>query len=155
MSKRNKRKNRQGSTRQVHKYNMTEGRIPEVVTWLTRMQVYLKKTTVLSRKMERSCLDEANDFFWALVKYTENVEECAVQLDNINDSIFSCLIEFPLKSERGDELSWNGLKGMRNRLAHSFWDIDHDILWQTITRDFPELLSFLQTLYVSPRIGKS
>ena len=37
---------------------------------------------------------------------------------------------------------------MRIRLAHQFWDIDPQILWSTVTEDFPALLSLLSTTIV-------
>ena len=93
-----------------------------------------------------------HDSFWALSKYAENVEECAVQLDHINKTIFPRLVEIPQSAEDG-ELSWAGLRGMRNRLAHKFWDIDEKVLWETVTRDFPRLHSLLDSLMVSDTIG--
>lgn len=102
----------------------------------------------LSAKIDETQLSKDDDLFWALVKYAENVQECAVQLDNINDSIFACLAEFPMKTEN-EELSWDGLKGMRSRLAHRFWDINPAVIWNTATTDFPELDDLLGSLSMS------
>ena len=127
---------------------MTEEKVAQVQQWFSRMQFYLHKAVILSAKMDETQLSTDNDLFWALAKYAENVQECAVQLDNINDSIFPCLAEFPMKSEN-KELSWDGLKGMRSRLAHRFWDINPTVLWNTVTRDFPELDDLLGSLCMS------
>jgi len=35
---------------------------------------------------------------------------------------------------------------MRNRLIHAYFDIDLDILWQTVTTELPPLLENLETL---------
>ena len=127
---------------------MTVEKVAQVQQWLSRMRFYLRKAVILSAKMDETQLSTDDDLFWALVKYAENVQECAVQLDNINDSIFPCLAEFPMKSEN-KELSWDGLKGMRSRLAHRFWDINPTVLWNTVTRDFPELDDLLGSLCMS------
>ena len=133
---------------------MDEKKIPTVIEWLERMKVHLQKAIELSDKIGPDACDRDSDYFWALVKYAENVQECVTQLDNINRSIFPCLIEIPDKANTGDDLSWDGLKGMRIRLAHKFWSIDPDVLSATVRRDFPALLEFLNTLIVSEHIGR-
>lgn len=120
---------------------MTKEDIVKVKTWLERMGTNVFRAISLSDRMSPDDLNEANDLFWALVKYAENVQESATQLDNINSEIYRKLIEF-------DEDYWRTLKGMRIRLAHHFWDIDPQILWSTVTEDFPALLSLLSTIIV-------
>ena len=132
---------------------MDEKKIQAVVEWLERMKTHLKKSIELSEKSVPDGFDKDSDYFWALAKYAENVQECVTQLDKINKSIFPCLIEIPSKASSSDDLSWDGLKGMRIRLAHKFWNIDPDILWNTVRRDFPILMDFLNTLIVSLHIG--
>jgi uncharacterized protein with HEPN domain len=34
--------------------------------------------------------------------------------------------------------------GMRNRLVHSYMDIDNEILWNTVTERLPDLLARLR-----------
>ena len=120
---------------------MTEEKIAEVKTWLERMRVHAEKAISLSERISPRDMSESNDLFWSLAKYVENVEESAVQLDNINKDIYSELIEL-------EEGLWQDLKGMRSRLAHAFWDIDPEILQETVKTDFPLLLSLLSTMIV-------
>ena len=120
---------------------MTKEKIAEVKTWVKRMGINLARAITLAARMPPADLQESNDLFWALVKYTENVQESAKQLDAINNGIFPALIEI----SEGD---WRGLKGMRDRLAHAFWNIDPQILWSTVTEDFPDLYALLATLRV-------
>ena len=72
-----------------------------------------------------------------------------VQLDNLKHSILEALEEVPIISEQGTDLNWSGLKGMRNKLAHNFWDIDREMLWDTVTKDFPVLRTLLSLLIVA------
>jgi uncharacterized protein with HEPN domain len=37
------------------------------------------------------------------------------------------------------DIPWDRLRGMRNRLIHVYFDVNHDILWQTATQDVPSL----------------
>ena len=40
-------------------------------------------------------------------------------------------------------VSWSAAARMRDRLVHHYFDINLDILWQTITQDLPQLLAIL------------
>jgi uncharacterized protein with HEPN domain len=44
------------------------------------------------------------------------------------------------------DLPWNAIVGMRNRLVHAYFDIDHDILWTTVTAAAPALVAAPTTL---------
>jgi uncharacterized protein with HEPN domain len=44
------------------------------------------------------------------------------------------------------DLPWSSIIGMRNRLVHAYFDIDHDILWTTVTRVVPPLAERLKIL---------
>jgi uncharacterized protein with HEPN domain len=43
-------------------------------------------------------------------------------------------------------LPWKQLIGMRNRLIHAYFDVDHDILWKTVKKSLPELSRQLKEL---------
>jgi uncharacterized protein with HEPN domain len=47
------------------------------------------------------------------------------------------------------DLPWNAIVGMRNRLVHAYFDIDHDILWTTVTAAAPQLVERLRLLLAS------
>jgi uncharacterized protein with HEPN domain len=38
---------------------------------------------------------------------------------------------------------WSAAARMRDRLTHHYFDVDLDVLWATITEDFPPLLNTL------------
>jgi uncharacterized protein with HEPN domain len=37
------------------------------------------------------------------------------------------------------EVPWRVITGMRNRVSHGYFDIDLDVVWNTVTRDLPRL----------------
>ena len=37
------------------------------------------------------------------------------------------------------QISWNELRGLRNRLIHEYFGVDYEILWFIITNELPEL----------------
>jgi uncharacterized protein with HEPN domain len=39
---------------------------------------------------------------------------------------------------------WKGISGMRDRLAHGYYDIDYDLLWETLHNDIPDLIAALE-----------
>jgi uncharacterized protein with HEPN domain len=45
-------------------------------------------------------------------------------------------------------LPWQQIVGMRNRLIHAYFDINRNILWDTVTLALPPLLATLKA--VSP-----
>ncbi|HEX2189890.1 MAG TPA: DUF86 domain-containing protein [Longimicrobiaceae bacterium] len=50
------------------------------------------------------------------------------------------------------ELPWAAVVAMRNRLIHAYFDIDHDIVWDTVTADLPPLLAAVESILAG---GKS
>ena len=130
---------------------MTAADLEKIEKILQRMKIDLERSIKVCHETGRAILNEERHEFWALVKYTENVQEGIVQLDEINKTIFPRLIEFPERSAKRTETSWKDLKGMRSRLAHAFDNIDHEILWDTATHDFlrlAELLAILQIIRI-------
>lgn len=41
------------------------------------------------------------------------------------------------------EIPWQQIRGMRNRIAHEYFEVDEDILWATCKSDFPKLKPLL------------
>jgi uncharacterized protein with HEPN domain len=44
------------------------------------------------------------------------------------------------------QVPWSEIIGMRNRLVHAYFDIDHDIVWKAATEEIPALLPPLRAL---------
>lgn len=42
-------------------------------------------------------------------------------------------------------IPWTQIVGMRNRLIHAYFDVDADVLWQTVSMELPPLLPLLRT----------
>ena len=41
------------------------------------------------------------------------------------------------------EVRWRSMRGMRNRIAHGYFDINLDVVWETVQTALPELLAQL------------
>lgn len=57
------------------------------------------------------------------------IGEAATQLAN----------ECPVFVEQNPEMPWKQMRGMRNRMAHGYFEIDMDIVWDTVQDAFPDL----------------
>jgi uncharacterized protein with HEPN domain len=42
------------------------------------------------------------------------------------------------------QLPWRRMVGMRDRLIHGYFDVDLDVVWQTVTEDLPPLIGQLE-----------
>jgi uncharacterized protein with HEPN domain len=45
------------------------------------------------------------------------------------------------------EMPWRGMRGMRNRIAHGYFEINLDVVWETVQTALPELLKLLPSLF--------
>ena len=41
-------------------------------------------------------------------------------------------------------IPWQDIIGMRNRLVHAYYDINYDVVWQTVKDDLPPLIEALE-----------
>jgi len=44
------------------------------------------------------------------------------------------------------EIHWREIIGQRNILAHEYGQIDHELLYKTVTEDLPELITIIESL---------
>ena len=70
---------------------------------------------------------------FALVRAIEVIGEAAGQVSKA------------ARSEAPD-IPWPLIVSMRNRLIHAYFDVNHDILWNTVITELPELLPKLEAL---------
>lgn len=45
------------------------------------------------------------------------------------------------------DIPWRQIKGMRNIFAHDYDIVDNDIIWETITKEIPDLKDHLQVIF--------
>ena len=60
-----------------------------------------------------------------------------------------------LIEQRGDfvtehpRIAWASMKGMRNRIAHGYFEFDIGVVWETVQRALPDLLVHLPAVRVA------
>ena len=47
--------------------------------------------------------------------------------------------EYPEWAERHPDVPWRSMRGMRNRLAHGYFDINLELVWDTVQLSLPAL----------------
>ena len=52
----------------------------------------------------------------------------------------------PETREQYPDIRWTDIVGMRNRLVHSYYEIDLEIVWKTVREDLPLLVKALGEL---------
>jgi uncharacterized protein with HEPN domain len=88
------------------------------------------KAIDLSKGKQRRDLDDDELLRLALTKLVEIVGEAAKSIS-------------PEGRTAMPQVPWRAAARMRDRLVHHYFDINLDILWQTITEDLPQLLAAL------------
>ena len=84
----------------------------------------------------RSDLDSDRQLVLSLVKDLEIIGEAARHTSE----------ETRVQSQ---EIPWHEVVAMRNRLVHSYFDINLDIVWQTVQQDLPALIESLERVLPS------
>jgi uncharacterized protein with HEPN domain len=79
----------------------------------------------------RSDLDGDRMLVFALVRAVEIIGEAASRLSG------EARAELP-------DVPWSRIVGMRNRLIHAYFDVDLDILWNTVIQALPPLREQIQ-----------
>lgn len=95
-----------------------------------------REAVAFARGRVRGDLDNDRQLVLALVKDVEIVGEAATQVTK------------PARQQL-PEIPWERIVGMRNRLVHAYFDVNLDIVWNTVRGDLPELISLLEPLVPS------
>ena len=61
----------------------------------------------------------------------------------IGEAATKALLNHAAFLEQHTDVPWRNMKGMRNRIAHGYFDINLDVVWDTVQTALPELLERL------------
>jgi uncharacterized protein with HEPN domain len=53
---------------------------------------------------------------------------------------------FPEAAQEFSTIPWRSMRGMRNRITHGYFDINLDIVWDTVENALPELLDQIKEI---------
>ena len=100
---------------------------------LTHMLWAAREALEFARGRSRETLDDEPMFRRAVVSCVQEIAEAARQ---VSDSARSHTPNLP----------WTKIVGMRHRLVHVYFSIDHDLVWEVLDRDLKPLVQELQRL---------
>ena len=86
-----------------------------------------------SQDRVRADLDNDLIFFYDLVKVVDIIGEAASHVT-------------PGFQASHPKIEWEVIIGMRNRLIHTYYNINRDIIWETVRDDVPVLISQLEVV---------
>lgn len=101
---------------------------------LVRIKHMLDSTEAIlafAKGKRSTSLDKDRLFRSAVLRELEIIGEAAGRVSEKTKKKFS-------------HLPWKELVGLRNRLIHAYFDVDHDIVWKTIREYLPHFLEDLQ-----------
>ncbi|MBE0509089.1 MAG: DUF86 domain-containing protein [Chromatiales bacterium] len=64
----------------------------------------------------------------------------------IGEAATKIMDAYPEFTLRHHQLPWHNMRGMRNRIAHGYFDINLDLVWDTVQSALPQLLGQLSAL---------
>ena len=89
----------------------------------------------------REDLDTDRKLSLSLVKEIEIIGEAASRITE------QCRVAYPA-------IPWFDIVAMRNRLIHGYYDINLDMVWETITKELPPLVTVLEEILDFPQDGE-
>jgi uncharacterized protein with HEPN domain len=77
---------------------------------------------------------------------TRTQQAVILNLFVIGEAATKLLSEYPEFAHRHSAIEWKAMKGMRNRIAHGYFEVDLEVVWETVGTSLPKLLSQLASL---------
>jgi uncharacterized protein with HEPN domain len=56
------------------------------------------------------------------------------------------LSEYPDFAQASPGIPWRSIRGMRNRIAHGYFDVDLNVVWSTVQSELPDLVERLESI---------
>ena len=107
--------------------------LPDDITRLRHMLDSAREAAEFAAGKSRSDLDGDRMLLLAIIKSIEIIGEAASKVSE------TCRAEY-------DNIPWRDIIGMRNRLSHGYYDINIDIVWETVQSDLPKIINSLNQI---------
>ena len=89
--------------------------------------------------------------------YLEHIEQAASDacsfiegLIIVGEASTKIMDGFPEFVAQHNQVPWRSMRGMRNRIAHGYFDINLDVVWDTVQTALPDLIKDISQLRQEP-----
>lgn len=103
--------------------------IQKIISYINDIEIYVKGL-------------EAKDF----LDDKKTITACAFTVSQIGELVKEITDEVMKKY---NNIPWNSIKGMRNRIIHDYENVDLSVLWGTIKESLPELKGQLKDIIIN------
>ena len=107
--------------------------LPDDIVRLWHMRDAARLVVSWTEGLDRAAFDQDEKLMHAVVRLIEIVGEAA---KNVSDAT----------RVANGAVRWRAIAGTRDRLAHGYFDVDLDIVWQIASNDLPDLLDELAVI---------
>jgi uncharacterized protein with HEPN domain len=108
----------------------------QLAVYLDSMRKAVVRAITLSNRMTEEQFSKDVDAQAATAMYFIVVGEAAIKITQRHPEFVSSHVEWP----------WDLMRGLRNRIVHSYDSLHVPTMWETTTRSLPELLSRIDAL---------
>ena len=77
---------------------------------------------------------------------SEHNKRSSESLIIIGEAATKLMDQHPEFVELHPEIPWRNMRGMRNRIAHGYFDINLDVVWDTVQSALPDLIERLAAI---------
>lgn len=67
----------------------------------------------------------------------------------IGETATKLIDQYPEFTALHPELPWRNMRGMRNRIAHGYFNIDFNVVWDTVKIALPPLIQALENIPIN------
>ena len=110
--------------------------LDRLVAHLDRMQQAALETGQFIQRIDRD----------AFLNNVEKQRAVGMNLMMIGEMATRIMEEYPEFVVEHPDLPWRAIRGMRNRIAHGYFEIDLMAAWDTAQKSLPELLKQLESI---------
>lgn len=64
----------------------------------------------------------------------------------VGEAAARVLADYSDFAEAHPDIPWRSIRGMRNRIAHGYFDADLGVVWQTVETELPALIDWLEAM---------
>lgn len=107
--------------------------LPHDETRLRHMLDSAREAVEFATGKSRKNLDDDRKLSLAIIKSIEIIGEAASKVSE------AC-------KDENDNIPWRDIIGMRNRLSHGYFDVNLDMVWETVQTDIPNLIKALSEI---------